>query len=403
MSKVLLAYSGGLDTSVSLHWLRTQKNLQVLTFTADVGQGDSLKSVVDRAMRLGAESAIVLDLQEEYLRDYAFSMLRAGGRHTTGHFLAAALTRPLIVRELVRIAREENCEFVAHGGTPKGHNQLRFELGIAATAPEIRVISPLREWPMRSREDEVAYVKRHALPIPLEHEGRFSIDRTLWGCSYKSGDLEDAWAVPPEALYQMTRDPRKAPDEPRTIVLGFESGVPVSLDGQRQKPVALVRLLNALAGEHGIGRLDVIEDRLLGIKSREVYESPAAAVLYAAHDALDALTLAPNALETKAGLARTFANLAYRGLWSTDLREALEAFFERLEERVTGEIRARLFKGGVTIEGRRSPYSLHHREMSAYGSSDDADLEAASGFIRVLSLPLVAEARARAQHLRDTT
>lgn len=401
MSKVVLAFSGGLDTSVSIHWLRTQRNLRVLTFTANVGQGDSLNPLADTALKLGADSAQILDLQEEFLRDYAFAALRASARHESGHLLAAALTRPLIVRELARIAEEENCEFVAHGGTAKGHNQLRFELGIAAVAPHLKVIAPLREWPMHSREEEIAYARRHGLPIALEREARFSIDRNLWGWSYKAGDLEDPWETPPEDLFHLTRGAREAPDEPRVLEIGFERGTPVSIDGELLGPVPLAERLNPIAGEQGVGRLDVIEDRLLGIKSREVYESPAATVLHTAHRALEQMTLSASTYEFKEVVARRFAEIVYRGYWFTDLRECLQAFSEKTQERVTGEVRVRLHKGSVTVEGRRSPYALYDRRLSTYGAGEHFRASAATGFIDILSLPLKTEALQRDRFERD--
>lgn len=401
MDKVLLAYSGGLDTSVCIPWLQEHYGLSVITFTADLGQGVAEKEVVERALSAGAEAAEVVDLREAFLTEFAFAALRAGAIYQDGYPLATALGRPLIARELVRVAQEKGCAYVAHGCTGKGNDQVRFEASILALDPSLRVIAPAREWTFSSRDEEIRYARDRGIPIPpLKQGAAYSIDRNLWGVSIECGDvLEDPALAPPEDAYQVTVSPEAAPSEPETLTLEFAEGVPVGLDGRSPGPIELVSELNRRGGAHGVGRIDMVEDRLVGIKSREVYEAPAATILHAAHRALEALTLGRSLRQLKDQLARTFAQLVYDGYWYSEVREALQAFFERSQRHVTGTVQVKLYKGQCTVIGRRSPYSLYDLALATYGPEDEFDREAAAGFIRIWTLPLVSEAR-RSQSLQ---
>ena len=395
MEKVLLAYSGGLDTSVCISWLQEHYGLSVITFTAELGQGVAEGEVAERALAAGAEAAEVADLREPLLTEFVFPALRAGAIYQDRYPLATALGRPLIARELVRVAQEKSCSHVAHGCTGKGNDQVRFEASILALDPTLRVIAPAREWTFSSRDEEIRYARQREVPIPpLKPGAAYSIDRNLWGVSIECGDvLEDPNQPPPEDAYQITVSPEAAPDEPETLTLEFTEGVPVGLDGRSPGPIELVSELNRRGAAHGVGRIDMVEDRLVGIKSREVYEAPAATILHAAHRALEALTLGRSLRQLKGQLARTFAQLIYDGYWYSEIREALQAFFERTQRHVTGSVQVKLYKGQCTVIGRSSPHSLYDLALATYGPEDEFDQRAAAGFIRIWTLPLVSEAR----------
>jgi len=406
MNKVLLAYSGGLDTSTCIPWLTEHYGLSVITFTADLGQGVAESTVAERALASGAESAEVVDLREPFLEEFAFPSLRAGALYQDGYPLATALGRPLIARELVRLAQEKGCGYVAHGCTGKGNDQVRLEASIVALDPSLKVIAPAREWSFESREQEIAYCQQRDVPTPLLEEGSaYSIDRNLWGVSIECGDvLEDPAQAPPEDAYQITVPPETAPDEPLVLEVGFERGRPVALDGRQLKPIELVTELDRVGGAHGIGRIDMVEDRLVGIKSREVYEAPGATILHVAHRGLEALTIGRELRRLMTQLSAVFAQLVYDGYWYSEVRAALQAFYDRAQRYVTGMVRVRLYKGSCTVIGRTSPHSLYDYELATYGPEDEFDHAAAEGFIRLWTLPLVSEARrSQAEERVDST
>ena len=396
MARVVLAYSGGLDTSVCIPWLKETKGLDVIAFSANVGQGEELEPVGQKALSSGAISARVVDLEERFVEEFVWPSLRAGAMYGDGYYLATALSRPLIARELARIAEEEGAEFVAHGCTGKGNDQVRFEASIAALAPHLEVIAPVREWELTTREQEMDYAQKHDIPVPVTKKSPYSYDRNLWGVSIECGVLEDPWARPPEDAYVLTTSPERAPDSPVEVEIGFEAGLPTSLDGRRLGGVELVGRLNELGASHGVGRLDVIEDRLVGIKSREIYEAPAAAILHAAHRSLEAMCLPKDVLEVQRTIALRYGQLVYNGLWFGLLRESFDRFFESTQSEVAGAARVRLYKGGVAVTGRRASRGLYDKSLSTYESGDTFDRTAAEGFVKLWSLPLRVEgARAR--------
>lgn len=386
MKKLLLAYSGGLVNSVSIHWLKYQRQFRVVTFTADVGQGAPQEDLADFALELGAESAHVTDLKRRFVDEYCFESLRAGAQYEGTYLLAAALSRPLIASELVRLAREEGCRYVGHGCIGKGNDQFRFEASIAALAPDIQIVPTRRMWDFRSIDEVTAYARRHALMIEDETlSSAFSVDRNLWGARISGGPLEDPSVAAPEEVFQITRSPLTAPDAPVEIDIGFDSGTPVSLDGERLSPVDLVERLNRISGEHGIGRSDQVENRIFGMKVREVYEAPAATVLHVAHDQLEKLTLDRESYQFKLQLSQKMADQIYQGAWFSELREAISAFFARIQRVVTGNVRVRLFKGHVMVIARNSPYSLYSRQMATIQQEGEFSTHAVDGFLTFLA------------------
>ncbi len=395
MAKIVLAYSGGLDTSVIIHWLKATKGLSVIAFSADLGQPGDLKAVADRALKTGAEAAYVEDLRDEFVRDYVFPALQANAVYENGYLLNTALGRPLIAKELVRIARKSGCDYVAHGCTAKGNDQVRFEAGIAALAPDLKIMAPVRAWEFKTREEELDYALQHGIEVPVTRESPYSIDRNLWGTSIECGSLEDPWTAPPADAYLMTKAPEDAPDRAVEVVIAFEDGIPVALDGKPTGGVALIEALNRVGGEHAVGRLDMIENRVVGIKSREVYEAPAATILIAAHKALEDLALSRETLRQKERISRVYSELVYAGRWFTDLREALDAFVASTQRYVTGEVRIRLYKGSATVMARRSPHSLYDFELATYGQGDAFSHASAEGFLEIYNLDIKAQGARR--------
>ena len=392
MSKCVLAFSGGLDTLVAIAWIKERRNFDVVALAVNVGQGEDLEELGEIALRAGAVSARVEDLRETFFRDYIANALRALAHYEQNYLLASALSRPLIARELVRVAQEEGATHVAHGCSGKGNDQIRFEAGITALAPNLKIIAPLREWEYKNREERIKYAQSKRLVLPKSSGGiRCGYDLNLWGQSIECGALDDANAPPPEDAYTLTVSPLKAPNDPVEIELEFKDGLPVGLNGKKVGAVALIEQLNQAAGAQGIGRADIIEDRLVGFKSREVYESPAATTLYIAKRGLEQMTLSRESLQVRDGLAVAYGRCVYNGQWYSELREALDAFFERLNRNVTGRVRVRLYKGQATVVARQSDCSLYNTGVSAF--RDQLDNEAAEGFIRVWSLPLAAEAK----------
>lgn len=385
---VVLAYSGGLDTSVAVPWLRETQGVDVVTLTADVGGGAASEEVLARALAGGAREALAVDAREAFVTDFVWPTLQAGARYQGVYPLATAIARPLIARLLVEVAHEVGARSVAHGCTGQGNDQVRFDVAVAALDPALAVIAPMRVGMGMNRDEEVAYAHARGIEIDAGPGSPFSIDLNLWGRSVEAGVLEDPWTAPPPEAYTWTIDPRDAPREADEVVIGFGGGIPVSLDGHRTDGPALIDALNRRAGAYGIGRIDHIEDRLVGIKSREVYEAPAAVVLHAAHDALESLTLSRELLAFKRQVADRFATLAYDGLWYSELARSLRAFVAWTQRHVTGEVRLRLAPGAAQVVGRRSPTSLYELTLASYGADDSFDHEAAVGFIRLWGLPV---------------
>lgn len=395
VNKVVLAYSGGLDTSVILAWIKEHYGCEVIAFTADVGQGDSFEGLEAKALASGASKLYVRDLKEEFLTKYAFPTLRAGAVYERKYLLGTSFARPLIASHQVEIARLEGADAVAHGCTGKGNDQVRFELTFQALAPDLKVIAPWRQWDLGGREELLEYAVARGIPVSQSKTNIYSRDQNLWHLSHEGGELEDPWQEPNEAMYQITVSPEEAPDKPVEIVIGFEQGYPVSLDGTPMGPVELVTTLNKIGGEHGVGRIDLVENRLVGMKSHGVYEQPGAAILSTAHKELESITLDRETLHYKDLVAQKYAELVYDGRWFTPLREALDAFVEVTQQPVTGEVRLKLYKGSIIPTGRKSPYSLYHEGFATFGADDVYNQADAKGFINLFGLPMKVAALAK--------
>ncbi len=393
IKKVVLAYSGGLDTSVILKYLQEKYNAEVIAFVADVGQEESdpqraLEQIEKRAYETGASKVYVLDLKNEFANDYILPALKMGALYEGKYPLSTSLSRPLIAKYLVEIAHKEGADAVAHGSTGKGNDQVRFEVSVRALDPSLNIIAPLRTWELRTREDEIKYAREKGIPIEVSEKKIYSIDRNLWGVSVEAGPLEDPWTEPPRDSYVLLTPPEEAPDEPEYVEVSFREGKPVAVNGQEMDLVALISTLTKLGARHSIGRVDMVEDRLVGIKSREIYEVPAAAILYEAHRSLEEMTLDRETLQFKDILAIKYSQLVYYGWWFSPLREALDAFVEKTQACVTGTVRLKLYKGRVSTVGRRSPYSLYREELATYGAGDEFNQSLAEGFNRLWGLPL---------------
>lgn len=388
--KVVLAYSGGLDTSVILRWLQETYRCEVVTFTADLGQGEELEAARRRAELLGATEIHIEDLREEFVRDYVFPMFRANALYEGCYLLGTSIARPLIAKRLIEIAHASGADAVAHGATGKGNDQVRFELTCYALDPHIRIIAPWREWDLGSREKLVAYAESRQIPIPRGKRGEppYSTDANLLHISYEGRALEDPWVEPDEEMFTRTVDPRKAPDEPEYVEIDFERGDPVAVNGERLSPASLLARLNAIAGKHGIGRVDLVENRYVGMKSRGVYETPGGTVWLAAHRAIESLTLDRGAAHLKDELMPRYAELIYNGYWFSPEREMLQALIDKSQDKVTGTVRLKLFKGGVQVVGRKSPYSLYRQEYATFEEDTVYDQRDAAGFIRLNALRL---------------
>ena len=393
MSKVVLGYSGGLDTSVAIKWLQDKYSLEVIAVTVDLGQPENMKEVKEKAEDLGAK-CYVTDAKKEFVEDYVFPSLKANAMYEDAYPLSTAVGRPLIAKLLVDIARKEGAEYIAHGCTAKGNDQVRFDVSVMALAPEMKIIAPMREW-IDTREEKIAYAKQHNIPVPVKKGTPYSIDENLWGRSIECGVLEDPGVEPPEEIYSWTSSPETSPDTPCYMEIYFEKGIPKSLDGKPYEPVDLINTLNHLAGVHGVGRIDHVENRLVGIKSREVYECPAATVLLTAHKALEYLTLPGDLLHFKKHLELKYSEQIYYGLWFSPLREALTSFFEKVQESVTGCVTLKLFKGSAIVVARESDQSLYSEGLSTYANGDMFNHSAAEGFIYIWGLPLKVSALAK--------
>ena len=393
-NKIILAFSGGLDTSVAVPWLKEKYGAEIVTLTIDLGMVD-LEAIRQRAMAVGAAKAITVDGKEALVREFLFPALQAGAIYEGQYPLATALGRPLIARCLVEAARAERAETVAHGCTGKGNDQVRLEVSVGALAPELEVIAPIRDWSM-SRQDEIQYALERNLPVNPGNS-RFSVDENLWGRSVEAGELEDPWLEPPEEAYAWTSPPSATPDQPGYLEIHFEEGIPTAVEGEDMAGPDLVRHLNALAGNHGVGRIDHVENRLVGIKSREVYEAPAAVVLHAAHQALEAMTLSKEQARTKARIAQEYADVVYNGLWFTAHRHDLDAYVRSTQRHVTGQVRIRLHKGTCVVVGRNAVRSLYQYDLATYDRGDRFDHSAASGFISIYGLPVRTQNQAQGQ------
>ena len=384
--KVVLAYSGGLDTSVILAWLREEYGAEVIAYTADVGQGEEVSEAREKALATGASEAVVDDLRERFVVDAVFPALRAAAVYEGEYLMGTSLARPIITQGLVETARRFGADAIAHGATGKGNDQVRFELATAALAPELRVIAPWREWKLNGRAELIAYAEARGIPVPVTKEAPYSMDANLYHISYEGGVLEDPWTAPPEGMFRMTVDPEDAPDDPEEVVVGFEAGTPVTVDGEPLAPVELLTRLNQRAGRHGVGRIDIVENRFVGMKSRGVYETPGGTVLHAARRAVESLAIDREVLRIRDSLALRYAEIVYNGFWFSPEREALQATMDHIQLPVTGEARLLLYKGSLRVIGRRSPNSLYNEETVTFEADDVYRQADASGFIALNAL-----------------
>ncbi len=388
IAKLVLAYSGGLDTSVAMAWIRENYGCPVVAFCADVGQGEDLAAARDKALRLGAQSAHVVDMQAEFVRDYVFPAIRAGAVYEGEYLLGTSLARPCIAKGMMEIARQVGADAIAHGATGKGNDQVRFELAAYHFDPSVRVIAPWREWSFRGRQELIDYARAHGIPVEATTEKPYSVDRNLLHTSYEGGVLEDPWREPDPAMFQLTRDPTQAPDEPRHVEIGLEAGDPVAVDGEALEPAALLARLNRIAGEHGVGRVDLVENRFVGMKSRGVYETPGGTLLHWARRAVEALTLDRELVRLRDDLIPRYAALVYNGFWFSPEREAMQVLVDDIASHVTGTARLLLYKGGVRIAGRKSPHSLYRPDLATFEADAVYDQRDAAGFIRLNALRL---------------
>lgn len=388
MKKIVLAYSGGLDTTCIIPWLKDHYKAEVVAFCALLGESEDVDALKERARKAGADDFYFKDLTEEFISDYAFPALRVGAVYEDTYLLATALARPLIASWQVKVAEETGADAVAHGCTGKGNDQVRFEVATMALNGELKVLAPVREWEFKSREEELEYLKLKGLSIEDKGGGKYSIDRNLWGISVECGELEDPWTAPPRDSYIIVKPVEEAPDTPEEVVITFKKGVPVKINSKELSPVSLVRELNTIAGNHGVGRVDMVENRVVGIKSREVYESPAGTVLFKALRALESLVLEKELVLNKRKLALEYSRLVYEGKWFSPLRESIQSFSDTTSSRLSGDVRLKLYKGNATVTGRRSPSSMYVEELATYTDKDVFSHKSAEGFISLWGLPL---------------
>jgi len=384
----VLAYSGGLDTSVIVPWLRENYGSEVVCFTADIGQGEDLSGLEAKALASGASQLIIQDMREEFARDYILRVLRAGAVYERKYLLGTSMARPLIAKHQVEVAHQVGADAVAHGATGKGNDQVRFELTYAALDPRLRVVAPWREWEIRSREDAIAYARAHNVPVTATLKSIYSRDANLWHISHEGGPLEDPWLEPDESMFMISANPENAPEEACYVEIEFESGTPSAVDGERMPLSQLISRLNAMGGAHGIGRVDLVESRLVGMKSHGVYETPGGTILLAAHREIESLVLDRETLLYKDQVALKYADLVYTGMWFSPLREALDAFVDSTQGPITGMVRLKLYKGNVIVVGRKSPFSLYREDFATFGQEDVYDQSDAEGFIHLYGLPL---------------
>lgn len=392
VNRVVLAYSGGLDTSVIVPWLKNNYGCEVICFCADLGQEEELDGLEEKALASGASKLYVRDLREEFLTDFVFPTLRAGAVYEREYLLGTSFARPLIAKHLVEIAEIEQADAVAHGCTGKGNDQVRFEVSTMALNPKLKTIAPWREWDIRSREDALAYAEEFRVPVSHSEKDIYSRDRNIFHLSHEGGLLENPWNEPESPMYQLTNDPERAPDEAEYIEIGFDTGTPTSLNGADMSAVELFATLNRLGGKHGIGRTDIVENRLVGMKSRGVYETPAGSIVHRAHQLLESICLDKYTMQYKDTIATKYAELVYNGMWYSKLRGALDGFVDVTQETVTGTVRLKLYKGNVIVAGRKSPYSLYREDYASFGEEDVYNQQDAAGFIQLFGLPIKVEA-----------
>jgi argininosuccinate synthase len=399
--KIVLAYSGGLDTSIIIPWLKENYSCEVIAMVGDVGQGDDIEAVVKKAYDTGAQKVIVEDLREEFLTGYVFPALKAGAVYEHKYLLGTSLARPVIAKHQVEVALREGATAVAHGCTGKGNDQVRFELTYQALAPELKIIAPWREWNLKSREDCLDYAEQHGIPVAQSREKIHSRDRNLWHISHEGGELEDAGNAPLPTTWQITRSLQEAPDKEEQVNIGFVQGIPVSVNGVELDPVSLVELLNEIGARNAVGRIDLVENRFVGIKSRGCYETPGGTLLIAAHRELEALCMERDVAHFKQAIGLKYAELVYFGLWFTPLREALDAFVDSTQKEMTGTVTLSLYKGNVSVVSRQSEYSLYRTDLSSFTMGDSYDQKDAAGFIRILGLPSRSRASSRAEAVKE--
>jgi argininosuccinate synthase len=385
--KIVVAYSGGLDTSVMVKWLSEKYNAEIITATGNLGQTAELDGLEEKAIKTGAKKAIILDLRHEFVTNYLWTALKAGALYEGTYPMATAIGRPLLAKMMVDIAIKEGCDAIAHGCTGKGNDQVRFEVAIQTLAPNLEIIAPLRDWEFKSREEEMDYAEKHNIPVKVTKSSPYSIDENLWGIAIECGILEDPSIAPPEDVYQKTVSPKNAPEKSQLVKIYFEKGIPVKVNDLALDPVELIDTLNKIAGLHGIGRIDMIENRVVGIKSREVYEAPAATLLHKAHYELEKLILDKETFRFKQDVSNKVANMIYDGLWFTPLFKSLCAFVDQTQEYITGEVILELYKGNVIVASRTSDYSLYNMELATYTSDDKFDHKASTGFMTIYGLP----------------
>lgn len=389
--KVILAYSGGLDTSVILHWLRVEYGCDVIAFCADLGQGEDLPAIRKKALHVGAVKAYVEDLREEFVSNYVYPMLRGNAIYESFYLLGTSIARPLIARRQVELAEKERAQYVSHGATGKGNDQIRFEFTFAALAPHLKVIAPWREWEMKSRQDLVNYARKHDIPVSVTKSKPYSMDLNLFHISYEGGILEDPWAPPPNHMFQMTVSPQEAPASPQILTIEFEKGNPVAVNGKVLRPAALLHRLNQLGGRHGIGRVDLVENRFVGMKSRGVYETPGGTILHIARRAVESLTLDREVVHLRDQLMPRYAELIYNGFWFSPERVMLQSAFDQAQQQVTGTVKVQLYKGNCTVIGRKSDRSLYQKHLATFEEGTGYDQKDASGFIRLQALRLATQ------------
>ena len=399
ITKVVLAYSGGLDTSVIIPWLKENyQNCQVIAVCGDVGQGDELDIVYEKALKSGASKCYIVDLKKEFVKDFVWPVIKAGSKYEGKYLLGTSVARPLIAKALVDVAKKEGAQYICHGATGKGNDQVRFEVSIAALSPDTKIIAPWREWDIKSREDAIDYAKDHGIEVPVTKKRPYSMDRNVLHLSHEGGDLENPENEPIDDLCLICTRPEEAPDQAEYIVIDFEKGQPVAINGQKfDEPLALLEKANEIGAKHGIGILDMVENRLVGMKSRGIYETPGGTLLMEAHQLLESLTLDRDTASFKSHIAIKYAQLLYDGLWYTPLKQALDAFIDSTQETCTGQIKIKLYKGNCIPAGIKSPYSLYSEEIATFGEDDVYDQKDAEGFIHLFSLPLKTNARMRAK------
>jgi len=395
VNKVVVAYSGGLDTSVIVPWLRENYGCEVICFCADLGQAEELEGLEEKALKSGASKLIVRDLREEFLRDYVLPTMQAGAIYERKYLLGTSFARPIIARHQVLIAEQEGADAVAHGATGKGNDQVRFELTFFALNPRLKIIAPWREWSIRSRQDAIDYAAEFGVPVTATAEKIYSRDRNLWHLSHEGGVLEDPWNEPEESMFELSASPEAAPDAPEYLTVGFEQGVPVAVNGEQLGLVALLERLNAVGSKHGVGRVDLVENRLVGMKSHGVYETPGGTILYAAHRELESIVLDKETLRAKDRIALDYADLVYNGRWFTPLREAYDAFVQKTQRAMTGEVRLKLYKGNAIVVGRRSPHSLYNEDLATFGEDIVYNQKDAEAFIKLYGLGIKVQALTR--------